>query len=147
MKKVIKHIKVVLLQNVPHLGQAGEIKEVKPGFARNFLIPQNLACFLTDPRAQMLKEKKSSAKKEITQEKDKMAQKIQALDGKEFSFSVKVNQKGRPFQSIKAKEIAQKLALPEELILTEPIKEIGRHQILIKDNPQIKVFLEVLPEK
>jgi len=141
-------MKVILNQDVPNLGQTGEVREAKPGFARNFLIPKNLAYFLDDPRARELIKKQLIIKKEITEQKEKVASYIQTLSGKKIVFRVKVNKKGKPFKAIKRNEIAKKLDVAEGLVLTKPIEEIGINQVLIKKGDlETKISVEVLAEK
>ena len=63
MKKVVKHMKVVLIKDIPQLGQVGESKDVKPGYARNFLLVKGLAVLPSDPKAQEIIVQKSKKQK------------------------------------------------------------------------------------
>lgn len=148
MKKVVKHMRIVLIKDVPRLGRAGEIKVVRPGYARNFLIPQKLAVLPTAPEAKEIFKEKLTKKKEISQEQEKITQTISKLEGKKIVFKVKVNQKDKPFKAIQPQEIAKKINIPEELIQTKPLQEIGVHQILVKKGAlQAKVEVVIRPEK
>ncbi len=148
MKKVLKHMKIVLIQDVPNLGKIGEEKEVKPGYARNFLLKQNLAVLPNDEKARMILEERRQKQEKAAQEKEKISQEIGKISDQKIIFKVKVNKYGKPFKAIQPKEIAQKLNLSPALIISKPIQKVGEHQILIKKGDlerQIKV--EVIAEK
>jgi len=148
MKRVIKYMKVVLIKDVSNLGRTGEIKDVRSGFARNFLIPQKFAIYLDDPKAQELLRKKLSTQKEISKEGEKALAKIKSISGEKIVFRVKINKKGKPFKAIHAKDIAKKLAIDVKQVLTKPIAEIGRQEVLIKKGDlETKVLVEILAEK
>ena len=148
MKKVVKHMKVVLIKDIPQLGQVGESKDVKPGYARNFLLVKGLAVLPSDPKAQEIIVQKSKKQKEVAQETQKELAEIKKLEGKKIVFSVKVNKKGVPFKAIQAKDIAQKLKIEEKQVLTKPIKKIGEHQVVIKrGDTQAKILVVLEAEK
>jgi len=148
MKKVIKSMRVILIKDVANLGQAGEIKDVKPGYARNFLLAKKLAVLPGDPQSQEFLRQQAQKKEELKAQRDKTQLKLAQLGRKKIAFPVKVNQKGVPFKAIGARDIAKKLAIPEDWVQTDPIKTLGDHQVLIKSGDlttQILVVLE--PEK
>jgi len=128
-------MKVILLENIKNLGQKYEIKNVKDGYARNYLIPRGLAIPATKEKIEWaLKQQEIYAQK--AEEKLKQAQKIaEKLDGQEVIFSVKVGEKNQLFETINNAKIAQKLkemgfeVKKNQVILEEPIKELGEYQI------------------
>lgn len=132
MKKVVKHMKIILLKDVPNLGKVGELKEVRPGYARNFLLPKGLAILPNNPKAQEIIKQKSEQANEAAQKKEKILDELKNIEGRKIIFSVRVNKKGTPFKAIQAKDIGEKLKIDEKYIETKPIKKIGEHQILIK---------------
>lgn len=145
MKKSLKMISVVLFQDVPNFGKAGQQVKVKAGFARNFLIPKNLAVLTGNPHAQKIILKQAELKQKTHLKKEEAEKTIQNLEGKKIIFAVKVNQKGQPYKAIQPKEIAQKLNLPEEYIKSAPLKTLGENQVLINSHnlkTKIKVVLE-----
>lgn len=133
MKKVIKHMKVVLIQEVQNLGKTGDIKDVKPGFARNFLLKQNLALRVDDPKAQAIMAEKRKHQAEISQEKAKTVENIEKIAEKELIFQVKANRSGKLYKTIKPKDIAVKLGIPAKKIFLKPIEKIGNYQAKIKE--------------
>lgn len=127
-------MKVILLKNVDKLGKEGEVKEVADGYARNFLIPQNLAQPATE---QALQEAQSSAakKSKIVQTDLEEAQKLaEQLDGRELFIKVK-EKDGTLFGSVNEKTIAKTFAdeglkiESENVKLEEPIKEVGDYDV------------------
>ncbi|MCD6114979.1 50S ribosomal protein L9 [bacterium] len=128
-------MKVILLKNIKNLGQKYEIKTVKDGYARNYLIPQGLAIPATKEKIEWaLKQQEVYAKK--AEEKLKKVQEMaERLDGQEIIFSVKVGEKDQLFENINSAKIAQKLkemgfeVKKNQVILEEPIKELGEYQI------------------
>ena len=137
-------MKVILVQNVGNLGQTGDLKEVKAGYARNFLFTKGLAVLPDDPKAQELQ--KIHQRKSI--QKEDLSNKIEQLEGRELVFTVKVNKKDIPFKAIHAKEIAEKLGVKEETIDVKSIKAIGKHLVFVKSgNKLAKINIVVNPEK
>ncbi len=144
-------MKVILLQDIPKIGKKYEVKNVKDGFARNFLLPKNLAK-LADKgalkEAEVLKQKEEREKEAKT---EALTKAIFDLEGKEIVYEVKAGDKGQLFDKIDAKDIKEVLkketgqALPEKFIkLGEAIKKIGRYEIVLEtDDKAVKFGLNV----
>jgi len=130
-------VKVILLKNVDKLGEEGEVKEVADGYARNFLIPQDLAKQATE---QALREAEANAakKSKVVQADLEEAQKLaEQLDGRELFIKVK-EKDGTLFGSVNEKTIAKTFADeglkidPESVKLEEPIKEVGDYDVRLE---------------
>ena len=148
MKKVLKQMRVILIKDVPNLGQAGEAKDVKPGFARNFLISRSLGVLSSDPRAKAILKEKAGKIKEAKAQEKKIGDALSGLADKKISFIVKVNKKNVPFRSIQAKEIADKLKINVHWLKTPPLKKIGRHQVIVETGTsRVKIPVVIVPEK
>ena len=148
MKKVLKQMKVILIKDVPNLGQAGETKDVKPGFARNFLISRSLAVLFSDPKAKAILKERATKVKEIKAQETKASDALSGLADKKISFTVKVNKKNVPFKSIQAKEIADKLKINAQWVKTSPLKKIGQHQVIVEvGDSKTKISVVIVPEK
>lgn len=144
-------MKIILLQNVPGLGQKNEVKNVKTGYWRNFLLPGNLAAMATPRLIEQLshrKEKKTETKeyKEI-----QLAKLLEDLNGQTLKIVRKAGEKGTLFDGIDAKELVKEIAekmrfeLPLDLIkLEKPIKKIGVYEVLIGDS---KLNVEIIAEQ
>lgn len=144
-------MRIILLKDIKSLGKNGEIKEVKSGYARNFLFPNNFAELLTPDMVQTLKDE--SAKRDRNDEGDyadavKVAKKLSNM---QLKISPKKNEKGRLFASIKALEITNELRNQGMIIsagdvrLAEPIKKTGTYSIpiLLTGGVKTKVNLTV----
>jgi large subunit ribosomal protein L9 len=127
--------KVLMLKDVPKVGQRGDIKEVKDGFFRNFLLPRKLALIATrdviKKREQELASKEGERKK-IAEEASKEFSKLKDLV---LSFEEKANKKGSLYKAVSEKDIAAKLSesgikIEEDWVkIKNPLKEAGEHEV------------------
>ena len=148
-------MKVILLKDIQNLGEKYEIKEVKNGYARNFLIPQGLVKTATKQALKWLKTKKESIEKEIEEDLKKEQEIASALDGLELNIPIKVGKEGQLFESINNQKIADKLkemghdVKKSKIILEEPIKTLGEFPIKIslEHNLEIEIKVIVVEEK
>lgn len=141
-------MRVVFLQDVPNVAKAGEIKEVAPGYARNFLIPKKLALVAKPQALSQVETIKRTKVKE--KEKEELAALAQQIEGKEITIKAKAGAKGRLYGSITSGDIADGLSKSTALAidkrkieLEEPIRQLGSHEVsirLAKDTlPKIRV--------
>mgnify|MGYP001560678950 CR=1 FL=1 len=148
-------MKVILLKDIEDLGKKYEIKEVKNGHARNFLIPQGLVRIATRQALKWLETQKEIIEKEIEEDLKKAQEAASALDGLEFNIPVKVGQGGQLFESINKQKIADKLkemgfeVKKSKITLEEPIKTLGEFPIKIslEHNLEVEVRVIVVEEK
>src|SRR3989338_5460315 len=130
-------MKVILLQDVENVGKKYEVKEVKNGYARNFLIPQNLAKSATRPNLKWLQDQKEVIAKEAEEDLKKVEAVASSLDGIEVNISMKVGEAGELFESINNVKIAEKLKTmgfdvkKSQINLASPIKELGEFPVKI----------------
>jgi large subunit ribosomal protein L9 len=151
----MKKYKVLLLKDVEGLGKKGEIVDVSDGYARNYLFPRGLAQEATEKMVRGLEEQKLLQKKKeerliLKYEKDK-----EILEKNTFVIKAKVGEKGKLFGAITSRDIVEeiqkryKISLDKkQVLLEEPIKNIGKFDIEIKLHPKViaKIKLEVIPE-
>jgi len=149
-------MKVVFFEDVEGTAQVGEVKEVKNGFARNFLLPRGVAGATTKDNLQRAN---SLAQKEVRrQEKlDGEARGISArLDGYTVTLEARVGETGRLFGSITNRDIAEALTAkagvevdPHIVLLPEPIRDIGPRPVTIKftRNVTAEVTVDVVPDE
>lgn len=139
-------MKIFLTQDVPNLGQKGEIKEVSDGYARNFLLPQKMACLPNDPQSQEIIQEKILISEKEKAMREESKGKIATLDGQTFIFKVKADKKGNLYGSIGPKEIAAKIGVEENLI-QEHFKTLGTFPLEIKISPTETIKIKVVIEK
>lgn len=127
-------MKVILINDVPSLGKKGEIKEVKPGYARNFLL-NKYALLLNDPKALELQKERKEVKEKDSVKKEEKSANLEKISGKKFTFMAKTDKKGKLYGSIGSKEIGEKLGIDEGLI-KKHFKEAGTFDLEIESNGQ-----------
>lgn len=147
MRKVVKHMQVILMKDVPGLGQAGQVKKVRPGFGRNFLIPQKLAVLPGNPEAVQLAANKKGKVLKGTEKEKTQALRLASIEGKKFIFKAKADAKGKLYGSIGPKEIAQKIGIDESLLLDKHFKKIGVFPLEIGSGKDLKAKVEIVIEK
>jgi large subunit ribosomal protein L9 len=131
-------MKVVLRQDVPKLGEAGTIQEVKPGFARNYLIPQGMAVVATPGEVKTAEHNAAVKARKIAKQEAQLQSLADRIAGKRLEFTVRAGETGRLYGSITAGDIAEDLAkvVGEEIdrrkiVLEEPIRELGEWQVVV----------------
>ena len=143
-------MKVILLQDVQNLGKKYEVKEVKNGYARNFLIPQNLVKTATKPNLKWLEAQKEVVEKEAEEDLKKSQELASRLDGEEITFVLKATDGGQLFESINNIKISEKLkevgfdVKKSQVTLKEPIKGLGEFPIKINLDHNLEVEVTII---
>ncbi|MFA7142058.1 MAG: 50S ribosomal protein L9 [Candidatus Paceibacterota bacterium] len=144
---------VILLENIDKLGNKGEVKNVKDGFARNFLFPRNLAVKATPELLKKAEEDKAK-QEEKQKQKEKLALELaKKIEGKRFVIKAKAGDEGQLFSAISSSKIADKIKEngfevdSKQLILKEAIKKIGDYKIEIKFKKDLKSTINVIIDK
>ncbi len=141
-------MKVILRKNYDQLGKIGDLVDVKYGFARNFLLPRQIAYIATQGNIRSLEEEKQQiAKKEV---KELEAAKLLAVDLEKISITipVKVGEEDRIFGSVTNQMIADALKEKKydidkrKIDLDEPIKALGIYSISIKLHPDVNAVVK-----
>lgn len=143
-------MKVILLQNVDDLGKKYEVKEVKDGYARNFLFPEKLAKPATPDALKWLEDKKDVIAKEAEEDLKQSQELASKIDGLEVSVPVKVGEEGQMFESVNIQKIADTLKemgyeiKKTQIMLDSPIKELGEFPIKINLAHNLEVEIKVI---
>lgn len=131
-------MKVVLRQDVPKLGEAGSVQEVKPGYGRNYLIPQGFAVLATPGEVKTAEHNAAVKARKIARQEQQLQALADKIAGKRLEFTVRAGEGGRLYGSITASEIADELAkvVAEEIdrrkvVLEEPIRQLGEHTVTV----------------
>ena len=148
-------MKVILLQDVPGIGKKWEVKKVKDGYARNYLLARNLALAATPSRLKDIELKQKQEAQKRTIQEDLFEKTLDSLKESVFVIERRVNEKGHLFDGVDAREIAKLLKeklkgeIPLEYIkLEKPIKEAGKHEITVqKGDRQVSFQIEIKPEE
>lgn len=142
-------IELLLIQSVDHLGNQGDVVEVKPGFANNYLLPQGLATVATDHHKRMV-EKHKAKLQEIEKQRLKSFR-DQAAEIAKLSVTIEANANddGQLYGSVGAPEIVaalkqQDVALSQDQIRLEgPLKELGLYTVKIQLHQAVETELKV----
>jgi large subunit ribosomal protein L9 len=146
-------MRVILLKDVEKLGKKFEVKEVKNGYARNFLIPQGLAKPATEEALKWLETQKEIEEKKAEEDLKKIQEIASAIDDQELIIPVKLGEKDQLFESITAQKISEKLkelgfdVKKSQIELSEPIKELGEHPVKIKFEHNLEAEIRVIITK
>lgn len=142
-------MKIILRQNVESLGHIGEIVNVKAGYARNFLIPNQLAYLASPGAIKALETEKvqyEAKLSKVKQQAEAIAAQIAEL---QISIPMQVGEEGRIFGSVTAQMIAQELELRgfhvdrRNVIIDEPIKTLGIFEVKVKLYTDVVATLKV----
>lgn len=131
-------MKVILLTDVPKVGNKYDVKEFKDGFAQNVLITRGLAILATTKALSNLKNKMEAMNKKRVESIEILSDLVKKLSNKKISIKVKSNEKGHLFKSVTSSDVAEAIEkilsfeIDEKTLVMENIKEIGDHLITIK---------------
>jgi large subunit ribosomal protein L9 len=146
--------KLLLIEDVFDLGRSGEVVSVKPGYARNFLIPQKKAVVADKQTLKMqerLKKERSARAVKDKKESKELAQQLETIT---ISTSVKVDPEGKMYGSVSVNDIIHLLEKEgvkiekRSIVLKHPVKEIGVTEIplKLKEGIESKVVLKITAE-
>ncbi len=142
-------IQVILQQDVPTLGKTGEVVKVRPGYARNYLLPNSIAMPATSKNVNRLEHEKKAAEARNAKAKaaaQEVANKISAIS---LSLARKAGEEGKLYGAVTSKEI--ETALREKGVeidrrkiqLAEPIKQVGEYELPIKLGYDVTATIKV----
>ncbi|MCK5534585.1 50S ribosomal protein L9 [bacterium] len=142
-------MEVLLTKEIAGLGKEGEKVNVARGYARNFLLPQGFAVGVSPANLKkIIAEKKLNEQKEAKSVKD--AQEfIKKLGGVSCTISVKTGESGKMFGSVTSEDIVQVMKKEgieldrKDILLSEPIKELGVFNVEVKVYPRLKGKIRV----
>ena len=144
-------MRVVFLEDVPGVAQGGEVKEVKNGFARNYLIPKSLATPATHNALQRVEKLQRQAGVTRIQRLEDMRELARELDGTLISVEMRAGSSGRLYGSVTAAIVAERLSEMTEkeidrrtVTLGEPIRDLGSYDLTLQLHPDVDAGVSVL---
>lgn len=143
-------MKVVLLKNVDKIGKALDVKEIKDGYARNFLIPKKLARVADEATMKWLKTQLEMKQQQASEDLEKATQTASALDGLEIEMTVKVGDKGQFFEKLSPTKIAARLkemgyeVKKNQIELKDEITEVGEYDAKIKLEHNLEANIKLI---
>lgn len=144
-------MKVILLEDVKSLGKKGEIVNVNDGYARNYVLPKKLGIEATEKNKNDLKLQKAHEDKVAAQKLAEAQDFAKKLEGMKIEVKLKAGENGSVFGSVSSKEIAEAAKKQfgidldkKKIVVEEPIKSFGMHEVPIRLHPQVTGRLFVL---
>ena len=144
-------MEVVFLTDVEGVAQGGEVKEVRNGFARNYLIPQQLAAPATHNNLQRIKKLTEQAKVDRLKILQDMKELASAIDGTEITIPVRAGANGRLYGSVTGTMIADQVSeitgrtLERRLVqLDDPIRDLGTFEVPVRLHPEVSANISVI---
>ena len=146
-------MKLILTQDVDNVGNEGDIVDVKPGFGRNFLIPQKLAITFSKSQLKHVEEKRSQEDRKIERQKDVLVDLLDKVSDLNITVKMKSEDGEKLFGSITKLDI-EKLLLEKDIVfdkkyinLSSPIKTLGEHEVHVKFSNDISGSFKLTIEK
>jgi len=133
----MKSLELLLRDHVPNLGRCGDIVKVAPGYARNYLIPRNLAVATTDENKRIVERRKARIEAQEALEAKEAEERVAVLSKIELRTTEKTDEGGRLYGSVNAARIAELLTAighevdAKNVRLDAPIKTVGTHVVQV----------------
>ena len=142
-------MKVILKENVEHLGHIGDVVKVAPGYARNYLLPKSFAVEATEKNAKALEHMKKHLeykKNKVLEAARQLAAKIESIT---LSLAHNAGADDKLFGSVTNMELAEQLKAKgveidrKRIVLAEPIKQLGEFTAVVKLHPEVNATLKI----
>jgi large subunit ribosomal protein L9 len=149
-------MKLILKQSVENLGEAGEMIQVKPGFGRNYLIPQGLAYTATQANIEMLEQEQAQSDERSKRDFLEAGRRASQLEGiSSITFYVRAGDDGKLFGSVTSADIADRINESDmdfelnrrAVLLDEPIKMLGVWEVPLNLHGEVEAHIEVHVER
>ena len=146
-------MKVILQKDIHNLGDAGDVKNVADGYARNFLLPKKLVIPYNESSKKAIDHQKQVIKVKKEKRRKESEKTAQAFTGLTLTIKAKVGEEDKLFGSITALDIAKQLKEAgfdidkRRIHLDEQIKTLGEHSVLIKLEEGLTAQVKVIVEK
>lgn len=146
-------MKVILHEDVPRVGKAGEVVNVAPGYYRNFLNPRDIAVKATPQALKQFEQRKKTLEKIEGKEKEEAQKLAEELKDVTIKIEMRAGESDRLFGSVTTSDIAEKLLKKgyevdrKQIHLSEPIKSLGEFDIEIKVHSEVTATIKLIVEK
>jgi large subunit ribosomal protein L9 len=146
-------MQIILQEDVEKLGHRGDVVTVKPGYARNFLLPHKLAVEATAGNLKAIERIRTSLAKKTATELEAAQKQAELLNGVGVKFTRKTGENDQMFGSVTSADVAEALAAQgfkidkRQVQLGEPIKIIGESDVIIKVFRDVTAQIKVTVEK
>ncbi|WP_171167613.1 50S ribosomal protein L9 [Ruegeria sp. HKCCA0370] len=142
-------MQVILLERVAKLGQMGDVVDVKPGYARNFLLPQGKALSASESNIASFEAQKAQLEARNLETKKEAEALAEKLDGQQFIVIRSASDAGALYGSVTPRDAAEAATEAgftvdkKQVVLVNPIKELGLHSVAVKLHPEVEVEIKM----
>lgn len=146
-------MELILRDDVEKLGRRGEVVKVADGYARNYLLPLGLGMAVTTANKAMIEKERKAHLARLAKEKTEFEQVASRIGGLRFVAPRKVGENDVLYGSVTSSDIAQFLegkgieVDKRKVLLEEPIKSLGEHEVRIRLHPEVQASLKLLVTK
>ncbi len=143
-------MQVILLEKIANLGNLGDLVNVKPGYARNYLVPQGLATVATEANIKMFEERRAELEKASADKLQAAKARAAELEGKSVEIAGRASDEGKLFGSVGVNEIAEAfsaagfdLAKSEVQLPEGPLKLVGDYEVNVIVHAEVNFDVNV----
>jgi len=139
-------MEIILLERVEKLGKLGDVVNVKPGYARNFLLPQQKALRATKANLARFEAEREFLEKRNEETRDAASTQGESLNGTSYVVIRKAGETGQLYGSVSARDIVEQMGgdvKRNQIVLEQPIKALGLHDVAIKLHPEVAITVTV----
>jgi len=141
-------MEIILLERVPNLGQMGDVVAVRPGYARNFLLPQRKALRATETNRSYFEARRKEIEAQNLERKKEAEAAAAKVDGARIVLVRQAGESGQLYGSVSARDIAESLSetgfqvTRGQVELDRPIKTLGLYDVKVRLHPEVSVFVK-----
>lgn len=138
---------VILLQRIDKLGQMGDVVSVKPGYARNFLLPQKKALRATEANKTFFETQKAQLEADNLKRREEAEAVAAKMDGLTITLIRAASETGALYGSVSTRDVADQVSEAgftlsrTQVVLDKPIKELGIHEVGVQLHPEVLVAI------
>jgi len=142
-------MEIILLERIENLGQMGDIVRVKPGYARNYLLPRGKAARATEDNRKRFEEQRSQLEATNLERRAEAKAVAVKLDGLSVALIRQAGEAGQLYGSATARDVAEAVTAAgftvnrQQIRLNQPIKNLGLHQVQVSLHPEVSVGITV----
>ena len=142
-------VKLLLKESIKNVGKVGDVVEVSPGYARNYLLPKDLAMAPTPNNVKKIEARRKEVERLEAEKREQQKQLIGKLAGVEVTLERRANEQGHLFGSVSATDIAKALQAqgyavePDDVLLPGKLDQINTYQVRVKFADELETELKV----
>lgn len=142
-------MELILCQDVANLGRCGQVVKVKPGFARNFLLPRKLACVASAANLKKIEQQQARQRAEYEKTKQDALVLVEKLNNVSCTVVVEVNDRDNLYGTVTETDIAKALEVEgfsidkKMILLNQPIDALGIFDVTVKVHPEVEAKIRL----